>query len=66
MFYIYSYHFGIIIFVFYPEAVVQRCPLKIIFKNFANFTRKHLCWSVFLSAAKDIFKMGTLAQLFFL
>ena len=28
MFYTYSFHFGIIIFVFYPEAVVRRCSLK--------------------------------------
>ena len=28
IFYIYSYHFGIIISVFYPEAVVRGCSLK--------------------------------------
>ena len=26
--YIYSYHFGVIVFMFYPEAVVRRCSLK--------------------------------------
>ena len=28
IFYIYLFHFGIIIFVFYPEAIVRRCSLK--------------------------------------
>ena len=29
------------------EAVVRRC-LSYLLKTFANFTRKQLCWSVFL------------------
>ena len=32
------------------EAVVCGCCSKyiVVLKNFANFTRKHLCWSLFL------------------
>ena len=29
MLYIYSFHFGIIIFAFYPEQVVRRCFLTL-------------------------------------
>ena len=54
--------FGIIRFVLYPEAVVWRCSLKTVFKNFAKFTsskftRKHLCWCLFLSAASNFIKI---------
>ena len=32
------------------KAVVCRCSIKRgVFKNFANFTGKHLCWSLFLN-----------------
>ena len=31
------------------EAFVQRCFVKKVFKNFANFTSKHLCQSLFLN-----------------
>ena len=57
VFYIYSYLFGIIIFVFHPEAVIRRCSLKAVFKNFAKLTGKHLCWRLFLSTASNLIKI---------
>ena len=46
MFYIYLYHFSIIIFAFSPEAVAQRCFFKKMFKKLSKFSRKHLCRSL--------------------
>ena len=43
------------------EAVVQRCCEKGVFKNFAKFTGKHLCYSLFFN---KVFKKETLAQVF--
>ena len=43
-----------IIFVEYISVCLQKqlpqvlCKKKVILKNFANFTEKHLCWSLFL------------------
>ena len=34
------------------------------FNNFANFTKKHPCWSLFLSAASNFIKIETLAKVF--
>ena len=56
MFYVYLYHFGVITFAFYPETVVRMCSLKSFFKSFAKFTRKHVCPSLFLSAASNSLK----------
>ena len=36
------------------EAVVHRCSSKYVFKNFANFTGKHLCWSLFDKVAGEL------------
>ena len=62
MFYVYLYHFGIIIFVFYPEAVKWSCSSKSFFKNFTKVTRKRLGWSFFLSSTSKFIKIETLAQ----
>ena len=40
MFYVYLYHFGIIIFVFYLQAVVRWCSLKSCFKKFRKIHKK--------------------------
>ena len=64
MFYIYSYDFGIIRFEFCPETVVQRYSYKAAFNNFAKFTRKHLCWSLFLGAASNFIEIETPVQVF--
>ena len=31
------------------DAVVGKCLQKGVLKNFANFTGKYLCWSLFLA-----------------
>ena len=59
MFYIDMYHF-----VFYPEAVVGMCSLKVVFKSFTKFTRNHLYWSLFLSAISNFIKIETPTQMF--
>ena len=46
MFYIYSFHFGIIIFVIYSEAVERKCYLTNVF---VKFTRKYLYWANFIN-----------------
>ena len=44
------------------EALVCKCSLKIdVLKNFANFTGKHLCWSLFLIKLQ-VFKTATLLK----
>ena len=53
MFYIYSYYFGIIIFAFYPEAIVGGVLQKGVLKNFAKFARKRLYRSLFLNATSN-------------
>ena len=50
MFYIYSFHFGIIIFVFYPEAVVRRFYLKKVFLKISQNTCTGLSFLVPLAA----------------
>ena len=41
--------FQIILLISWIEAIVCRCSSKIgVLKKFANFTKKHLCWSLFL------------------
>ena len=48
IFCIYLFHFGIIVFVFYPVAVVRiGVPEKGFPKNFAKFTRQHLFQGLF-------------------
>ena len=46
----------------------QRCSIKkVILKNFAIFTRKHLCWSLFLiklPPGLQLYKKETLTQVF--
>ena len=61
MFYIYLLHFGIIIFVPYPKAVVRRCSLWGVLKNFANL-QENVCTGVsFLSATSNFINEETLA-----
>ena len=40
MFHIYSFHFGIFTFVFYPETIVRRCSLKICSQKFLKIHKK--------------------------
>ena len=54
---------------FFWEAVIRRCSLKKVFlANFANFTEKRLCQSLFLVklhfSACNFIKKETLAQVF--
>ena len=55
-------------FVPVSEAVTQRCSLKNVLRNFAKFTEKHLCQSLFFNkvagAACNFIKKETLAQVF--
>ena len=51
MFYIYSFHFGIIVFVFYPEAVERRCSQENTYTGVS-----------FLSAASNFINEETPAQ----
>ena len=64
MFYICLYDFHIIVFVLYAIAIAQSCSLKVVFKNFAKFTKKHLCWSLLLSAASNFMRIETTAKVF--
>ena len=59
MFYIYSYYFGIIIFAFYPEAIVGGVLQKGVLKNFAKFARKRLYRSLFLNATSNFIQKKT-------
>ena len=39
----------------YPEAVARSCSMrKGVLRNFANFTKKHLCQSLFLNKVADL------------
>ena len=41
-----------------PEAVLQRCSVKKdVLKNFAKFTGKHLCLSLFLNKVAALIKL---------
>ena len=43
----------------------QRCSMKKgVRENFAKFTGKHLCQSLFVNKAATLFKKGTLSQVF--
>ena len=55
--------------VFTEAATHRRCSLKkVVVKNFANFTEKHLCWSIFLTKLRafslQFIKKETPAQAF--
>ena len=51
--------------VLYLEAVVQRCSVKKgVLRNFAKFTRKQLCQSLFFNKVAALRKKETLAQVF--
>ena len=43
MFYVYMFHFGIITFAFYPEAVVRRCSLKSYFLKPSQNSQENTC-----------------------
>ena len=69
-------HIICIYFQFFPKytctkfqssgAVARRCSIKkVVLKNFAKFTEKHLCQSLFLiKLTCDFIKKETLAQVF--
>ena len=41
----------------YNLISIQRCSIKkVVFKNFAVFTGKHLCWSLFLKKLHNLLK----------
>ena len=50
MFYVYMFHFGIITFVFYPEAVVRRCSLKSYFLKLSQNSQENTCAGVSFQA----------------
>ena len=62
MFYIYLFHFGIIIFVFYPEAVVPRCSLTVFLKISQNSQENTFTGVSFLSAPSNFINEETLTQ----
>ena len=62
--YIFSFHFGTIIFVFYPEAVVRRWSLKVFYKIWQNSQENTSTGVSFLSAASNFINEETLAQCF--
>ena len=42
--------------VSFDRSIHWRCSLeKIVLKNFANFTGKHLCWSIFNKVCEELF-----------
>ena len=58
MFYVYLYHFGTIIFVFYSEAVVRSCSLNFFFEKIRKIQKKirnlDSVFKVGLSSSKNI------------
>ena len=64
MFYTYSYHFGIIIFVFYLEAVVPCCSLRSLLKDSQNSQENTCKEASFLSATSNFFEKETPAYVF--
>ena len=65
MFFIYSFHFGIIILLFYPEAVLRRYSFKDVLKDFAKFTWKHLYWGLFFKTTLATLWMKRLRHEYF-
>ena len=64
MFYIYKFHFGIIISAFYSKAVVPKCSLKLFLKMSQN-SQENTCTGVsFLSATSNFINEETPAQCF--
>ena len=64
MFYICSFHFSMIVFLFYREAVLRKCSLKSVLKNFAKLTRKHMYQILFLSATSNFIDEETRGRCF--
>ena len=63
----YLYHYGIIRFVFYPEAIVRNCSLKKLLFKFRKIHKKTLrvfFWIHFVSAACNIFEIEASAKVF--